>query len=104
MDLLNNFWHLFLLSAPWLMLGLFIAGLLNVYLPANFLNRHLGKEGLWTTVKAAFIGAPMPLCSCGVIPAAIGLRRAGASKSATTAFLVSTLKLGSIRFRFLMCY
>jgi len=76
------------------MLGLFIAGLLNVYLPANFLNRHLGKEGLWTTVKAAFIGAPMPLCSCGVIPAAIGLRRAGASKSATTAFLVSTPETG----------
>ena len=94
MDLLNNFWYLFLLSAPWLMLGLFIAGLLNVYLPANFLNRHLGKEGLWTTVKAAFIGAPMPLCSCGVIPAAIGLRRAGASKSATTAFLVSTPETG----------
>ncbi|MFY8283873.1 SO_0444 family Cu/Zn efflux transporter [Pseudoalteromonas sp. SSMSWG5] len=94
MDLLSNFWHLFLLSAPWLMLGLFIAGLLNVYLPANFLNRHLGKEGLWTTVKAAFIGAPMPLCSCGVIPAAIGLRRAGASKGATTAFLVSTPETG----------
>ncbi|MBB1417488.1 SO_0444 family Cu/Zn efflux transporter [Pseudoalteromonas sp. SG44-1] len=94
MDLLNNFWQLFLLSAPWLMLGLLIAGLLNVYLPANFLNKHLGKEGFWTTVKAALIGAPMPLCSCGVIPAAIGLRRAGASKSATTAFLVSTPETG----------
>ena len=94
MDLLSNFWQLFLLSAPWLMLGLLIAGLLNVYLPANFLNKHLGKEGFWTTVKAALIGAPMPLCSCGVIPAAIGLRRAGASKSATTAFLVSTPETG----------
>lgn len=94
MNLLNNFWQLFLLSAPWLMLGLLIAGLLNVYLPANFLNKHLGKEGFWTTVKAALIGAPMPLCSCGVIPAAIGLRRAGASKSATTAFLVSTPETG----------
>jgi len=94
MDLINNFWQLFLLSAPWLMLGLFIAGVLNVYLPANFLNKHLGKEGFWTTVKAALIGAPMPLCSCGVIPAAIGLRRAGASKSATTAFLVSTPETG----------
>ncbi|MDP2634307.1 MULTISPECIES: SO_0444 family Cu/Zn efflux transporter [unclassified Pseudoalteromonas] len=94
MDLINNFWQLFLLSAPWLMLGLFIAGVLNVYLPANFLNKHLGKEGFWTTVKAALIGAPMPLCSCGVIPAAIGLRRAGGSKSATTAFLVSTPETG----------
>jgi len=94
MELLMNFAQLFLISAPWLMLGLFIAGLINVYLPKNFLRKHLGKEGFLTTVKAALIGAPMPLCSCGVIPAALGLRRAGASKSATTAFLVSTPETG----------
>ncbi|MFT5757756.1 MAG: uncharacterized membrane protein YraQ (UPF0718 family) [Alteromonadaceae bacterium] len=94
MLLLNNFWQLFLLSAPWLLLGLFIAGLINVYLPKDFLNKHLGSEGFMTTIKAALIGAPMPLCSCGVIPAALGLRRAGASKSATTAFLVSTPETG----------
>lgn len=94
MILINNFWTLFLLSAPWLMLGLLLAGLLNVFIPKDFLQRHLGQEGAWTTIKAALIGAPMPLCSCGVIPAAIGLRRAGASKSATTAFLVSTPETG----------
>ncbi|MEC8325433.1 MAG: SO_0444 family Cu/Zn efflux transporter [Pseudomonadota bacterium] len=94
MTLVNNFIDLFIISAPWLLLGLFIAALINVYLPENFLNRHLGKEGFATTIKAALIGAPMPLCSCGVIPAALGLRRAGASKSATTAFLVSTPETG----------
>ncbi|WP_179078324.1 SO_0444 family Cu/Zn efflux transporter [Colwellia sp. UCD-KL20] len=94
MELLTNFGQLFLVSAPWLLLGLFIAGLINVYLPKDFLLKHLGKEGFLTTVKAALIGAPMPLCSCGVIPAALGLRRAGASKSATTAFLVSTPETG----------
>ncbi|KZN59605.1 hypothetical protein N473_25605 [Pseudoalteromonas luteoviolacea CPMOR-1] len=94
MALINNFWQLFVISAPWLMLGLLLAGLLNVFIPKGFLQRHLGKEGLWTTIKAALIGAPMPLCSCGVIPAAIGLRRAGGSKSATTAFLVSTPETG----------
>ncbi|CAH9049455.1 hypothetical protein PSECIP111951_01331 [Pseudoalteromonas holothuriae] len=94
MELITNFWQLFLLSAPWLMLGLFLAGLLNVFIAKDFLQRHLGQEGFWTTVKAALIGAPMPLCSCGVIPAAIGLRRAGGSKSATTAFLVSTPETG----------
>ncbi|WP_073585631.1 SO_0444 family Cu/Zn efflux transporter, partial [Vibrio quintilis] len=36
----------------------------------------------------------LPLCSCGVIPAAVGLRRAGASKGATTAFLISTPETG----------
>ena len=94
MQLLTNFWQLFVLSAPWLMLGLLIAGIINVYLPKDFLNKHLGKNGLFTTIKAALIGAPMPLCSCGVIPAALGLRRSGASKSATTAFLVSTPETG----------
>ncbi len=76
------------------MLGLLIAGIINVYLPKDFLNKHLGSEGLYTTIKAALIGAPMPLCSCGVIPAALALRRSGASKSATTAFLVSTPETG----------
>ena len=94
MLLISNFWQLFVLSAPWLMLGLLIAGIINVYLPKDFLNKHLGSDGLLTTIKAALIGAPMPLCSCGVIPAALGLRRAGASKSATTAFLVSTPETG----------
>ncbi|WP_170309555.1 SO_0444 family Cu/Zn efflux transporter [Litorilituus lipolyticus] len=94
MQLISNFWQLFVLSAPWLMLGLLIAGIINVYLPKDFLNKHLGHDGLFTTIKAAIIGAPMPLCSCGVIPAALGLRRAGASKSATTAFLVSTPETG----------
>ncbi|MCF6436830.1 SO_0444 family Cu/Zn efflux transporter [Pseudoalteromonas sp. MMG022] len=94
MELVTNFWQLFLLSAPWLILGLFLAGVINVFIAKDFLQRHLGEEGVWTTVKAALIGAPMPLCSCGVIPAAIGLRRAGGSKSATTAFLVSTPETG----------
>jgi uncharacterized membrane protein YraQ (UPF0718 family) len=94
MQLINNFWDLFVLSAPWLMLGLLLAGIINVYLPKEFLNKHLGSDGLYTTIKAAIIGAPMPLCSCGVIPAALGLRRSGASKSATTAFLVSTPETG----------
>ncbi len=94
MQLVSNFWQLFIISAPWLMLGLLIAGIINVYLPKDFLNKHLGAEGLYTTIKAAIIGAPMPLCSCGVIPAALGLRRSGASKSATTAFLVSTPETG----------
>ncbi|WP_462153944.1 SO_0444 family Cu/Zn efflux transporter [Pseudoalteromonas piscicida] len=93
-ELIVNFWQLFLVSAPWLLLGLILAGLLNVFIPKDLLQKHLGKGGFWTTIKAALIGAPMPLCSCGVIPAAVGLRRAGGSKSATTAFLVSTPETG----------
>ncbi|RJG47876.1 SO_0444 family Cu/Zn efflux transporter [Motilimonas pumila] len=92
--LIENFIDLFLESAPWMMLGLLIAGLIKEFIPGDFLTRHLGGKGFWVTVKAAFIGAPLPLCSCGVIPAALGLRRNGASKSATTAFLVATPETG----------
>jgi len=92
--LIENFIALFVESSPWLLLGFVIAGLIKGLLPADFLSRHLGGKGAGTTVKAAVIGAPLPLCSCGVVPAALGLRKSGASKNATVAFLVSTPETG----------
>jgi len=92
--LIEHFVELFLASAPWLLLGLFIAGLIQVFVPTKMMSKHLGEEGVKSAVKAAFIGAPLPLCSCGVIPAGLGLRKAGASKSATTSFLVATPETG----------
>ncbi len=94
MNFLIHLYELFLDSAPWLLFGLVIAGILKVFIPMTWMNKQLGGHGIKTTVKAALIGAPLPLCSCGVIPAAIGLRRAGASKAATTSFLVSTPETG----------
>ncbi|MGB0893065.1 MAG: SO_0444 family Cu/Zn efflux transporter [Parashewanella sp.] len=92
--LVENFLELFLESAPWLLLGLVIAGLLKMFVPLEWMNKQLGGYGFKTVVKAALFGAPLPLCSCGVIPAAVGLRRAGASKAATTTFMVSTPETG----------
>ncbi len=92
--LLTNFVTLFVESAPWLLLGFTLAGVIKALVPEDLLARQLGQPGLQSTVKAALLGAPLPLCSCGVIPAAVGLRRSGASKSATTAFLISTPETG----------
>ena len=92
--LFANFIDLFLDSAPWLLLGLFLAGMLKMFVPMAWMQKQLGGHGFKTTVKAAVLGAPLPLCSCGVIPAAVGLRRSGASKAATTSFLVSTPETG----------
>ncbi|MCG9731373.1 SO_0444 family Cu/Zn efflux transporter [Shewanella sp. Isolate13] len=92
--LLENFIELFLESAPWLLLGLVLAGMLKMFVPMAWMQKQLGGHGIKTTVKAAVLGAPLPLCSCGVIPAAVGLRRSGASKAATTSFLVSTPETG----------
>jgi uncharacterized membrane protein YraQ (UPF0718 family) len=93
-NFLGNLLELTLDAAPWLLLGLVIGGLIKRLMPARLLERHLKGEGFLPVVKAALIGAPLPLCSCGVIPAALGLRRAGASKSSTVSFLVSTPETG----------
>jgi len=80
-------------ASPWLILGLLIAGLMKAWVPSKILSRHLG-QGNKAIVKAALIGAPLPLCSCGVIPVATELRRSGASAPATSAFLVATPETG----------
>ncbi len=78
--------------APWLLLGAAVAGVLHVLLPAGFVARFLrGKLGV---VRAVLVGVPMPLCSCGVIPAGIGLKRQGASDGASLGFLIATPQTG----------
>ena len=94
MSLFEHFVGLFIESAPWLLMGFTVAGLMKAFVPSELLAKHLGEPGLMATVKAALLGAPLPLCSCGVIPAALGLRRSGASKAATTSFLISTPETG----------
>ena len=97
-DLLLSFpgavWQVMLELSPSLLLGLLIAGLMHVYLPTGFVHRGLSRPSLSSVTRASLIGVPLPLCSCGVIPAALGLRNEGASKGATTAFMISTPQTG----------
>ena len=87
-------WSVFGAMAPYLLLGFVVAGLLSVVISPEWVERHLGGNGLGQIVKASVFGVPLPLCSCGVIPVAASLRRHGASKGATTAFLLSTPQTG----------
>ena len=80
--------------APWLLLGLGIAGLLHAFVPERWLVRALGGEGTRAVARAALIGLPLPLCSCSVVPVATGLRRRGAGAGPTAAFLVATPETG----------
>lgn len=81
-------------SAPYILFGLAMAGLLKAFLPDDLVIRHLGKGNAASVIKAALLGVPLPLCSCGVIPAAAGLRKSGASRGATVSFLISTPETG----------
>lgn len=87
---------LFMLNemSPYILLGFFIAGVMHAFIPQKTMARHLSGTGWKAVVKSALIGIPLPLCSCGVLPTAIGMRRNGASKAASTSFLIATPQTG----------
>lgn len=96
-----DFSHLFhtllgILNAmsPYILLGFLIAGVLHAFCNPALMSRHLSGRGFGPIVKAALFGIPLPLCSCGVLPTAVSLRRSGASKGATTSFLIATPQTG----------
>ncbi len=94
LDILSSSWAILLESAPYVLFGLMVAGLLKAFVPESLMRKHLSGPGVKPVLLASLAGVPLPLCSCGVIPAAMGLRQAGASKGAATAFLISTPETG----------
>ena len=94
MSFITNFWWLIVESAPWLLAGYFLAGVINELIPGSWVKRQLAGSDTTSIVKGALIGAPLPLCSCGVIPTAVAIRKAGASKGSTASFLVATPETG----------
>ena len=93
-SIFNEIWNLFIEMAPYLLLGFLIAGLLHVFLPKSLFKKHLGKPTLGSILKATLLGIPLPLCSCGVIPTGVSIYKNGASKGATSSFLISTPQTG----------
>ena len=87
-------WHLLLEASVYILFGMLVGGLLKVFLSPSFVADHLGKGKFSSVIKAALFGIPIPLCSCGVLPAAASLKRQGANNGATTAFLISTPESG----------
>jgi len=91
---LAEIWKILLELSPYLFLGAALASLLKVFLPAGFVSHHIGAPNFKSVLKAVLAGVPMPLCSCGVIPAAIGLKKDGASNGAAVGFMISTPQTG----------
>ncbi|MBU0664212.1 MAG: permease [Proteobacteria bacterium] len=87
-------WSLLLDSSVFMLFGILVARLLKIFLNPETVARHLGSERISSVFKTALLGVPLPLCSCGVLPAAVSLKKQGANKGATTAFLISTPESG----------
>ena len=94
-DLGVAFANVFAMMAPWLVFGFLMAGIVAVWIPRNWVNRMMGgSSGIRGILRAVAIGVPLPICSCGVLPIAAGLRKHGAGKGPTAALLVSTPQTG----------
>jgi len=78
----------------YILFGLLVGGMLRMFLSPAYVAAHLGRGRYSSVFKAALFGIPIPLCSCGVLPAAASLKRQGANNGATTAFLISTPESG----------
>ena len=90
LDILNGAWRMLHDAGLYVAVGFLAAGLIHVLVSREWMTRQLGGRGFGAVVKAAIIGAPLPLCSCSVLPAAYALYRKGASRGATVSFLIST--------------
>lgn len=94
MQILDSLIYMLGAMAPYILLGFLIAGVMHAFIPRRTMARHLAGNGWRAAVKAALIGVPLPLCSCGVLPTAVGMHRGGASKAASTSFLIATPQTG----------
>lgn len=90
----HELWSHLTAAAPYFLLGLALAGLLHVLLPARWIARWMGGRGLSGVARAALVGIPLPICSCGVLPLALTLRHKGASRPAVASFLITTPESG----------
>ncbi len=93
-DLLFASWEMLQQASIYILFGLLIGGLLKMFLSPTYVAAHLGSGRFASVFKAALLGIPIPLCSCGVLPAATSLKKQGANNGATTAFLISTPESG----------
>lgn len=91
---MNEIIQLITSMSPYLLLGFLIAGIMHTFIPGRYFHKYLSRKSFSSVINAALIGIPLPLCSCGVIPTAMSMRKDGASKGAVASFLIATPQTG----------
>lgn len=93
-DFLAQVWFVFVEMSPYLLLGISFVAILDFFVKKDFISRQVNKNNIASIVKTAIFGVPLPLCSCGVIPTSVYLKKSGASKPSVVSFLISTPQTG----------
>jgi len=83
-------WQVLLDASIFIIFGLLFAAVIRAFISGETIIKYMGKNDFRSVFLAALFGVPLPLCSCGVVPTAMGLRKQGASKAATVSFLITT--------------
>jgi uncharacterized membrane protein YraQ (UPF0718 family) len=94
LDIIMESWRLLQDASIYVLFGILVGGMLKVFLSPGAVAKNLGRGRFVSVFKAALLGIPIPLCSCGVLPAAASLKKQGANNGATTAFLISAPETG----------
>ncbi len=94
-DFFNALFKLAIDMGFYMMIGLVLVGVLNVFIKKQWIAKHLGGSGIWPIIKASIMGVPLPLCSCGVVPTGLYLKDKGASDPSAISFLISTPQTGA---------
>ena len=76
-------------SAPFVVLGLLLAGLMREFVPTDALKKSLGGSGIAPVLRAVGLGALLPICSCSTIPLGLGMARSGAGTGTALSFMTS---------------
>ena len=93
-DIFNALAELTLETAPVLLIGLAIGALLQTFGGALSTRWLQGGSSLGQAFRGAVVGAPLPICACGVLPLAESLRARGGGPALVVAFLLATPELG----------
>ncbi len=93
-EILKESWHIYLDVAIYMLFGFFVAGILYVFFKADKIKQYLGTGKIRPVILSALFGIPIPLCSCGVVPVAAGLKKQGANNGAALSFMIATPESG----------
>ncbi len=71
-------------------LGLFLGGIIDYYIPGEYISKILAKKSGRTIFNAVFLGFLMSACSHGILALSIQLHKKGASNPAVVSFLLAS--------------
>src|SRR5882762_5287190 len=74
---------------PPFLLAIFIGALIEEFVSERIIARFMTGKNPGTMLLGSFIGALLPLCTCGMVPLAVALRRRGGDLKHTFGFLTA---------------